>query len=167
MPQQIKTSEFSWCRTTPLLMSTSTFLGMYFASFLGIFGLFCSALPRHQSVSVHINVLWAVCQSKIPPDKGDLSKNPVHTKLHLWISSPWQEFSKSSVLSDLKCRLHLYRRPKHTEKSSVLINTHVCVYRDLGPLSLQPPALPNSQSPLIGQLTHAWARITDNRFSCA
>ena len=126
MPQQIKTSEFSWCRTTPLLMSTSTFLGMYFASFLGIFGLFCSALPRHQSVSVHINVLWAVCQSKIPPDKGDLSKNPVHTKLHLWISSPWQEFSKSSVLSDLKCRLHLYRRPKHTEKK-LCFNKYPCM----------------------------------------
>lgn len=38
-------------------------------------------------------------------------------KLSCWISSPWKEFSKSSIFRDLKCCLRVYERPKCREKS--------------------------------------------------
>lgn len=50
-------------------------------------------------------------------------------KLSCWISSPWKEFSKSSIFRDLKCCLRVYERPKCREKNFVL-KIPVCVRVD-------------------------------------
>lgn len=83
----------------------------------------CKQKWRRQLTGVQQRRIWSAVTEQLQNSPSCLHINTVNS----FRSSPWMDFYKMCIFSQLKCNFRAYKRPERREKPQFLKNTHLSV----------------------------------------